>query len=326
MALRILSGMRPTGMLHLGNYFGAIQQFLAFQKQDCERFYFVADLHALTTQSFPEAVNQATLEITRGYLACGLNPNLSAIYKQSSIAKIPCLALLLGMFTSESWLRKCTTFKEKAEKQEIVSFGLLGYPVLMAADILIMNANLVPVGHDQLQHLEMVRDIAQKFNANYQGSLLLPEAIKMKALRVPGLDGKGKMGKSDQNFIGLFEDPKIIEKKVQAAVTDSGDGENNKPSQPLENLFYLLHLVASEEVYQKFWQMFESGQRKFYGELKKELAKQVIAFLDPFRARYFSKEANLETAKEILTQGAKKANPIAEQVFEKAYSRFQLEF
>lgn len=314
--------MRPTGMLHIGNYFGAIRQFLAYQNQDCERYYFVADLHALTTSEGPENVHADSIEIVRGYLACGLDPNISSIYKQSAITKIPYFATLLGMFTSESWLRKCTTFKEKAAKQEVVSLGLLSYPVLMAADILIMAANLVPVGHDQLQHLEMARDIALRFNHLYQGTLVLPDAIKMAAIRVPGLDGKGKMGKSDNNFIGLFEEPKTIEKKVMAAVTDSGT-EGKGMSQALQNIFQLLTLIEAKQEVEKYQELYESGERKFYGELKKALSQRMIEFLTPFRLNYQQK-ASVQLAEEVLRAGAEKANPIAEQTFAGAFKRFQL--
>ena len=322
-AQRVLSGMRPTGMLHLGNYFGALEQFVQLQnKTTDQRFFFVADLHRLTTHQKRDNLNQASIDIVKGYLACGLDPDKSTIYKQSEVAAIPYLATILGMLVSESWLRKCTTYKDKLATGNIPSLGLLGYPVLMAADILVLQADLVPVGHDQLQHLEMARDIAAKFNHHYGPTFKLPAAIKLKAIRIPGLDGKGKMSKSEQNYIGLFEEPKSIQKKVMSALTDSGtEGSNMPPS--IKNIYYLLELCAPPAVYSHYRQLFaEKSEKKFYGALKKDLAHHIIELLAPFRAKY--QQIKDQQVEEILTSGAKKVQPLANNTLDQVLTRLKL--
>ncbi|MBL0690918.1 MAG: tryptophan--tRNA ligase [SAR324 cluster bacterium] len=322
MKKRILSGVRPTGMLHLGNYFGALRQFVEFQSiDDNECFFFVADLHALTTKGGSDDINQASIDIAKGFIACGVDPAKSIIYKQSDINKIPYLATILGMLTSESWLRKCTTFKEKIAKEKIVSLGLLSYPVLMTADIIIMQTDFVPVGHDQLQHLEMARDITTKFNNRYGNTFKLPDVLKLKAIRVPGLDGTGKMGKSDQNYIGIFEEPSVIKKKVLACLTDQGADEGEM-SQPIKNLYYLLKLCCPDDVYQKYLGFHQQKKVRFYGELKKELATHIIEFLTPLRVKYNSLKN--DDVRDVLKIGQQKANLVAEEVFAKAFSNLKI--
>lgn len=321
---RILSGIRPTGDLHIGNYFGAVRQFVELQNQGHECFFFVADLHALTTISKPTDLRGATIEIVRSYLACGLDPAKSTIYCQSCLPEIPYLSTLLGMATSESWLRKCTTFKEKSEKQEIVSLGLLSYPVLMATDILIVNSNIVPVGHDQLQHLEMTRDIAQKFNTTFGEVFAMPEARLMQAIRVPGLDGSGKMGKSDGNTISLFENPKSIIKKIKSAKTDLGPVAGQSMSPEICNLFFLMDLCCPPEVVSTYREKYNNLEQKFYGAMKQDLADYTVKFLEPFRDRYHSPECSAEAAADVLAQGRDKARPVASEVFASAYEKFSL--
>ena len=316
---RILSGARPTGMLHLGNYWGAIRQIIDFQNQEFQPFYFVADLHALTT-STNQNLSQDSIELAAGYIACGLDPEKTVIYRQSSINKIPYLATLLSMFTSESWLRKCTTYKEKSASQAVTSLGLLSYPVLMAADIIIMDADIVPVGHDQIQHIEMTRDIALRFNNIYEPVFKLPKAYEMKMLRIPSLDGSGKMGKSDKNFIGLFEEPKAIKKKIMAALTD--EGPQTEMSLPMQNIYSILKLHAPEEVYLKYLDMYKTKQARFYGELKKELAHWVLELVSPFREKYNG--LNRSYIQDVLKAGADKANLIAEGVFSRVQEKMNL--
>ena len=188
----VLSGIRPTGSLHLGNYFGAIIQFLELQKAGANCYYFVADLHALTSIQKKDSLQKNTLEIVKSYIACGIDPEKALIYKQSDILEIPYLTTILSAITPEGLLRRCTTFKDKAAKEEIVSLGLLSYPVLMAADILIVRSSLVPVGEDQLQHLEITRDIAQKFNHLFGEVFTIPKAQVMKSIRVPVWMAAGK--------------------------------------------------------------------------------------------------------------------------------------
>lgn len=316
-AVRVLSGIRPTGDLHLGNYLGAVRQFVELQEQEGECLFFVADLHALTTIKEPKEVDQHTVNVTRSYLACGLDPDKSIIYRQSDISEIPYLSTLLGMIAPEPLLRRCTTFKDKAEKQETVSLGLLSYPVLMAADILIAEAQVVPVGEDQLQHLEIIRDIATRFNHHFcdgEEVLTLPQARMLNAIRVPGLDGSGKMGKSDGNTIDLIEDPKSIKKKVMSAVTDMGP-EAGKPMSPeMKNLYYLMELCSPAEIYQEYLAKYENAEQRFYGGLKKQLAQDIVAMLEPIRERYHSPECSEERVRDILAANHPKVRPVAQKV------------
>ena len=321
---RVLSGIRPTGQLHIGNYFGAVNQFVELQNSGNECFFFVADLHALTTINKSFDLRGSTVEIVRSYLACGIDPELSTIYCQSALPEIPYLTTLLGMMTSEAWLRRCTTYKEKAEKQETASLGLLSYPVLMASDILIVNAETVPVGHDQLQHLEMTRDIAMKFNTNFGEVFNLPKAQMLKSIRVPGLDGSGKMGKSDGNTIGLFEDPKSIIKKVKAATTDLGPVQGSEMSPEIKNLFFIMELCCPNEVQVMYRRMYDNLEQKFYGSMKADIAKHLVEFLAPIQENYNSPKCSPDAAMEVLHEGYKKVKPIAEEVFNNAYEKFNL--
>lgn len=318
---QVLSGIRPTGMLHLGNYLGAVKQFVKLQAEGHKCFFFVADLHSLTTHNASSDIKQKSINVAKGFLACGIDPSKSVLYKQSTIPKIPYLANILSMLTSESWLRKCTTYKEKKGQQEQPSLGLLSYPVLMTADIIIMDADLVPVGHDQLQHLEMARDITNKFNNLYGQVFKIPEAIKLKAIRVPGLDGKGKMGKSNKNFIGLFEDPKTINSKILSAVTDSGPS-TDEFSPPMKNLYHLLKLCCPPEIYDKYLDLHKQKNQKYYGQLKKDLAKHIINMLSPMREKYNSLSDN--DVIEFLEAGSKTAQQKAEEMFDKAFSKLNL--
>ncbi|KAK3586167.1 hypothetical protein CHS0354_013117 [Potamilus streckersoni] len=303
--------------LHLGNYLGAVRQFVQMQNAGNECFFFVADLHALTTASSAEPADI-------GSASCRNYPAGSVMYCQSSVPYIPYLSALLGMITSESWLRKCTTFKDKAAKQETVSLGLLSYPVLMASDILIVNSHIVPVGHDQLQHLEMARDIAEKFNRDFGDVFVLPSAVLMDSIRVPGLDGSGKMGKSDGNTIGLFEDPKSIRKKVLSAVTDMGPQQGVPMGNEMRNLYYIMELCSPPDVYADYKARYERCEQKFYGELKKQLAEDIIRLTEPFRERYNSPECSVQAARDVLKDGEKRVLPIAKDVFAKAYEKFRL--
>lgn len=324
---RVLSGIRPTGNLHLGNYLGAVKQFVELQEQNLECLFFVADLHALTTLNKPDVIDQNTVHVIQCYLACGLDPDKSLIYRQSDVPEIPYLATLLGMITPEPLLRRCTTFKDKAHKQETVSLGLLSYPVLMAADILIAEAEIVPVGEDQLQHLEIVRDIAKKFNHNFgkgKEILKLPKARELNAIRVPGLDGSGKMGKSEGNTIDLIEDPKSIRKKVLAAKTDAGPVKGQEMSQEMKNLYYLMELCSSEETYAEYLEMYNKGEQKFYGKFKKQLADDIIAMLEPIRERYKSEVCSEERVRGILRLNKDRLSPIAGRVLRSVQNTFGL--
>ncbi len=270
MTTRVLSGMRPTGKLHLGNYLGAIKQFLELQEApNTERFYFVADLHAMTTMTGPLNLHATTVDVIRQYMACGVDPNLSTMYRQSDIPEIPYLAILLGMVAPMGKLETCTTFKDKVSqlskvKNASISSGLFTYPVLMAADILSVNANIVPVGEDQLQHLELARDFSASFNHLFGTNLSSPQAQVLKAIRVPGLDGSGKMGKSDGNTIDLVENPLAIRKKIMSATTDHGPKAGTDVDESgVKHLFLLLKMCSKPEVYQDFLQRYASLDQRF---------------------------------------------------------------
>lgn len=317
----VLSGIRPTGNLHLGNYFGAIKQFLELQKTKQQCYYFVADLHALTTSYDRDYLEKKTLEIVKSYIACGIDQEKAVIYRQSDIEEIPYLQTILAMNTPEGLLRRCTTFKDKSAKEEIISLGLLGYPVLMAADILIVKSDIVPVGEDQLQHLEITRDIAQKFNHNFGKIFSLPTAQILNSIRVPSLNGSSKMGKSDNNTIDLLESDTKIRKKVMSAVTDIGPEVGKKMPQIMQNFYSLMKLCCSQEIYNDYLEMYKAGKQKFYAEMKKELASAIIKLTEPIKEKYNSAECSNSRIKQLLGDNATKiraiSKPFLQEVKEK---------
>lgn len=319
----VLSGIRPTGDIHLGNYFGAIKNFIALQEENKKRLYFVADLHALTTamEDKPD-IDAASIDVIRWYLACGVDPAKSLIYRQSDILEIPMFNLLLGMIAPEGEVRRCTTYKEKSadmeDKHKLVSVGLLAYPVLMAADILFCNADVVPVGEDQLQHLEIAREIARRYNHYYGDKHLFvePQSQSVQAIRVPGLKGEGKMSKSVggvDNVIYLSDTPKQIKKKVMAAQTDTGPVAGEPMSQPMQNIYQLLKLCASDAVYEEYLEKYNNCEQKYYGYLKQALAEAMTDMIAPIQARYHSAECSEERVREILAASAKEVRAIAQK-------------
>jgi tryptophanyl-tRNA synthetase len=320
----ILSGIRPTGRLHLGNYFGAIVQFLKLQESENQCYYFVADLHSLTTIQEKIDLKKRTLEIVKSYVACGIDPQKAMIYRQSDIRAIPALANILGMITSESLLRRCTTFKDKAKTQKVISLGLLSYPVLMAADILVVNSNIVPVGEDQLQHLEIVRDIAQRFHHLFGEVFVLPQARALEAIRVPSLDGNEKMGKSDKNTVDLLDSQELIIKKVKSAKTDLGPHEGAEMSQEMKYFYMLLKLCSSESVYQGYLQKYQNGEQKFYADMKAQLAKDIIKLTEPIKEKYYSEDCSDEKMIEILKQNADKVNQIGDELLARVQEKIGL--
>jgi tryptophanyl-tRNA synthetase len=284
----VLSGIRSTGHLHLGNYFGALRNYIKMQDEyNC--FFFIADLHSLTTHPHPADFHEGVKIILSEYLASGLDPEKSAIFIQSDIPEIPELYVLLNMISYKGELERTSSFKEKVRKQQDnVNAGLLTYPVLMAADILIHRANKVPVGKDQEQHLEIARVLARRFN-NMYGTDVFPEPQAFNfgedLVKVPGLDGSGKMGKSEGNGIFLCDDEKTIHKKVMKAVTDSGPSEpNSKMAEPIENLFTLLGIVSSADTVKYFREAYDNCSIR-YGDLKKQLAVDICRHTLPIRER-----------------------------------------
>lgn len=331
----ILSGIRPTGRLHYGNYFGAIYHFLKLQQSDATCFYFIADYHALTTVTEKTAIYRQTLDMLRTYVACGLDPEKSIVYRQSDLPCTAELSLLLGMITNIGHLERGTTYKDKLSKLQDdprvdgnpLSYGLLGYPVLMAADILIVRADVVPVGDDQRQHVEMACDIAEKFNHRFGCEALhRPRAVSRNALRLPGLDGSAKMGKSDNNTLDLLDDPKTVLKKIKSVVTsteplpldtDSTDPDTVIPKLPggLSILYRLLNLTAPEEVYLDFLDQYRHGG-KFYGNLKKTVAEYVSKFNEPIIEKFNDPALNDDFIEDFLRENARRVTPVALETVE----------
>jgi len=330
----ILSGIRPTGRLHYGNYFGALRHFIDLQERGQECYYFIADYHALTTITEREDFYRQTLDMLKTYVACGLDPNKSVIYRQSDLPCTAELALLLGMITNIGFLERGTTYKDKmsklAEASNVegnpLSFGLLGYPVLMAADILIVRADKVPVGDDQRQHVEMAMDIAQRFNHRFGETLKIPAAVSREALRLPGLDGGAKMGKSEHNTLDLLDDPETVLKKIKGVQTTTDplplDTESDDPDVVIPRmppsvgmLYRLTNLLAPEDVYLDFLGKYRRGE-KFYGKLKTTLAKYVSEFNEPIIERYNDPAHNDEFITGFLRENAKKVTPVALETVE----------
>ena len=307
----VLSGIRSTGNLHLGNYYGALRNFIKMQNEyNC--YFFVADYHSLTTHPDPKLLHINVKNVLTEYIAAGLDPEKSTIYIQSDIPEIAELSLLLSMHAYLGELERTASFKEKARKQpENVNAGLLTYPVLMATDILIHRADKVPVGKDQEQHLEITRKFASRFNRIYNNEYFpIPEPFNFGAelVKIPGLDGSGKMGKSEGNGIYLIDEPSAIRKKVMSAVTDSGPTEPNSPvSEPVNNLFTLMNAVSSQETLNFFKEKYSNCTIR-YGDLKKQLAEDIIAFTNPIREKIKEISENREYLKKVAETGKEKAH------------------
>lgn len=308
----VVSGMRPTGHLHLGNYFGAIRGFLKLQEAyPC--YFFIADYHSLTTHPNPADLAGSVRQILIEYLAAGLDPEKAVIYLQSDLPETAELYLLLGMNAYKGELERVVTFKEKARQQpDNINAGLLTYPVLMAADILIQRADYVPVGKDQEQHLEMTRNFANRFNRIYQRDYLPePQAFSMdrELVKIPGLDGSGKMGKSEGegNALFLTEEPGKLKKKIMRATTDSGPTEPNQPmAESVANLFKILYYTSEEAVYQDFLERYNNCTIR-YGDLKKKMVEDITAFLAPIRERAQALDADQAYLDKVMREGAEKA-------------------
>lgn len=310
----VVSGIRSTGHLHLGNYFGALRNFVRMQQEN-RCFFFIADYHSLTTHPDPSILHDNVKDILCEYLASGIDPETATIYVQSDVPETVELYLLLNMHAYLGELSKTVSFKEKARKQpENVNAGLLTYPTLMAADILIHNADKVPVGKDQEQHLELTRRFARRFNGMYgQEYFKEPSAYNFgqELIKIPGLDGSGKMGKSEGNCIYLCEDPKLIQKKVMRALTDQGPTEPNsvKPDY-IENLFTLMKAVSTPDTIAYFDEKWNNCDIR-YGDLKKQLAADIISFTTPIRERYLDICNNEDYLRKVAKMGAEKARESA---------------
>ena len=315
----VVSGIRPTGNLHLGNYFGAVKNFLRLQ-DEYKCFFFIADWHSLTTHPHPGDVTTNVRKILAEYLACGIDPQKAAIYVQSDVKEILELYLYLNMNAYLGELERVTSFKEKARKQpDNVNAGLLTYPTLMAADIIIHKADKVPVGKDQEQNMEMARKFARRFNMIYGVDFFNePESYSFggEAIKVPGLDGSGKMGKSEGNAIYLIDDAATIRKKVMKAVTDSGPTvPNSAKPEPIENLFRMLQIVSSADTYNYFNEKYNACEIR-YGDLKKQLAEDIIRFTTPIREKILAISEDVAYMDRVAAEGAEKARASAEKTIQ----------
>ena len=310
----VVSGIRSTGNLHLGNYFGAVKNFLRMQHEN-RCFFFIADYHALTTHPKPEDLHGNIRQVLAEYLACGIDPEVATVFVQSDVPEVSELYLLLNMNAYIGELERTASFKEKVRKQpDNINAGLLTYPVLMAADIIIHKANKVPVGKDQEQHLEMTRRFARRFNMMY-GVNYFPEPdaynFGQQLLKIPGLDGTGKMGKSEGNGIFLADTPQEIRKKVMRAVTDTGPtAPGQEPSEPVKNLFTIMKVVSDESVVNYFTEKFASCEIR-YGDMKKQLAEDIIKVTDPVREHINEILADKKYLAKVVASGAEKARESA---------------
>lgn len=312
----VVSGIRPTGELHLGNYFGAVRNFLRMQYEN-QCYFFIADYHSLTTHPTPADLHGNVRRVLINYLAAGLDPDASTLYIQSDVPEVTELYLLLNMNAYLGELQRVTSFKEKVRKQpDNVNAGLLTYPTLMAADIIIHKAHKVPVGKDQEQHLEMTRTFANRFNRMYNVEYFVePQAYNFgeQLVKIPGLDGSGKMGKSEGegNAIFLSDSPEVIKKKVMKAVSDSGPTEPNQPKpDAIQNLFTLMEVVSSAETLDFFNEKYNTCQIR-YGDMKKQLTQDMIQFTAPFREKINEIAADEAYLKKVVNTGAEKARESA---------------
>ena len=297
----LLSGVKPTGRPHIGNYFGAMKQFVDLQNEhDC--FIFIADLHALTSLQNREEMSQAILDVAIDYLAIGLDPEKVTLFKQSDIQEHAELTWIFNCITTMPYLMRAHAFKDAEAKNKEINVGLFDYPMLMAADILLYDSNIVPVGQDQKQHIEIARDTAEKFNRIFGDTFILPDALIMEQVAiVPGIDGK-KMSKSHNNTIPLFANDDEIRKLVMGIVTDSNE------SLP-QNVYNIHKLIQPEE---KIKQLYESKKGR-YKELKEDLASDLQAFLRPLREKRNKISADTVYIKNVLNLGGGRAKMIARE-------------
>ncbi len=311
---RILSGIKPTGNLHLGNFFGMMQPSIAWQDRG-EAFYFIADYHALTSVHDPKALREYTRGVARDFLACGLDPSRAVLWKQSDTPEHTELAWLLSCVTPMPMLENCHAYKDHLAREKTPSHALFAYPVLMAADILIYDSNIVPVGRDQKQHVEVTRDVAGAFNRIYGDVFVIPTpSILPTVATVPGLDGQ-KMSKSYGNTIELFEEEKSLRKKIMSIVTDSTPVEVPKDPEK-SSILGLYRLVASEADVAQMEQDFRNGGVG-YGDLKKRLFGAVWEYFAPMRARRAEIDSDPGTIDRVLADGAARARAVVEKTMKR---------
>jgi tryptophanyl-tRNA synthetase len=326
----VMSGIRPTGFLHLGNYFGAVKNYVRMQ-EEYECFFMVADLHSLTTHPDTRELKQNVHRVLAENIASGLDPDKVALYCQSHVYETSELYLYLNMMAYVGELEKTTTFKEKVRQQpDNVNAGLLTYPVLQAADIILHRASLVPVGKDQEQHLEMARNFVKRFNHRYGDVFLEPQAFNYgsQLVKVPSLDGVGKMSKSENQYATLYlaDEDDVIRKKVMRAKTDSGPTEQHsiKPDY-IENIFLLMKLVSTEETVKKFDEDYNKCTIR-YGDMKKQLGEDMVKFISPIREKVNAILGDENYLRKVMEQGADKARNSARATIELAREAIGLKY
>ncbi|MDR9419027.1 tryptophan--tRNA ligase [Gracilimonas sp.] len=310
----ILSGIQPSGKLHIGNYFGAIRQHIAMQKEG-DAFFFIANYHSLTSLNDGEQLRQNTIDVTLDYLALGLDPKKATFFAQSDVPQVTELAWILGTLTPVSLMEKGVSYKDKIAAGLSPNIGLFTYPILQAADILIYHSDIVPVGEDQKQNIEITRDLAGKFNFAYDGEFLkIPEEHIVKSVAVvPGIDGR-KMSKSYDNTINIFEEGKALKKRVMSIQTDSTALEDPKDPEA-DNVFALIKLFADKETQIEIAEKYQAGGYG-YGHAKKELLGMIEDYFGEARERRKELVKDLDYVHDVLREGGKKARKRAEEVME----------
>ena len=314
--MRVLSGIQPSGTLHLGNYFGMMSRMVRYQSEN-DLFCFIANYHAQTTIPTAQTLSENTFNATCDFLALGIDPEISTFWVQSDVPQVTELMWILSSLTSVGSLDRATSYKDKIAQGIKPNAGLYSYPILMAADILLFDAELVPVGKDQKQHLEMTRDIAIRFNNSFGQTLIIPDPdIEKETQLIPGVDGK-KMSKSYDNTIPIFDSEKHIRKRIMTIITDAAD--INEPKDKDTPLFQLYSLFLDKQDQSKLSARYDGGGLR-YGDVKKELFQKVMDHFQPFREKRASLISRPKEVKDILRLGAKKANNIAGEVLDRVKS------
>ena len=323
--MRVVSGIQPTGMVHLGNYFGALVNWIELQNAGHECFYFIANQHSMTMPYRVEELRENSLKLVATLLAVGINPEKSTLFLQSDVPGHAQLNWVFNCLAPLGQMERMIQFKEKSEQEPgSVNLGLFTYPVLQTADILLYNADCVPVGTDQAQHLELTRDLAQKFNHHYGEVFKLPQTLHTRTIKVLGLDGSSKMSKSKNNYIGLIEEPDVILKKLRGAATDPARVRREDPGTPeICNIYSLHKLISSIQDTQK---AAEGCKTAAIGcsDCKGMLFKNMMALLDPIREKYKQLMERPEQLHAVLKNGAMRAQKVAEQTIKEVYERVGL--
>ena len=321
--MRILSGIQPSGALHLGNYFGMMRPAIELQEQG-EAYYFIANYHSMTSLFDAETRRKNTLDVALDFLACGLDPKKSVFFRQSDVPEVTELAWMLTTLTPMGLLERCHSYKDKLAHGISPNHGLFAYPVLMAADILIYDSNVVPVGRDQKQHVEVTRDIAIKFNQQYGETFVIPEPrIRDEVAVVPGIDGQ-KMSKSYGNTIEIFGDEKAMRKKIMSLVMDSRGIDEPKPDADKNIAVQLLKLVAPADIGAEVENRLRAGGFG-YGDLKKALFENYWNYFADARKKRAELSANLDYVESVLRDGAQRAKKVADAVLKRARKASGLE-